>query len=132
MTSDIAALIALLEESKEGSRELDIAIAKAMYPETTYDAAEDKWYLHGFHVRIEEYTRSLDSALSLVPEGWRAVEVHQLPQSWKWRLEKFQDWGRTAGYISAESRYVPTPALALVIAALKARATDKAREERNG
>jgi hypothetical protein len=126
----LSALIALLEESKEGSRELDIAIAKAMYPETTYDAAEDKWYLHGFHVRIEEYTRSLDSALSLVPEGWC---LHLLADHYRYSTaclhrafgpDEDQKVWRVGHHwpskYSASAR-APTKPLALVIAALKAR-----------
>jgi hypothetical protein len=114
----LSALIALLEESKEGSRELDIAIAKAMYPETTYDAAEDKWYLHGFHVRIEQYTRSLDSALTLLAKGtlWAAVCMEDGPLARLCWPQK--DGGYGGGYFEASAHTVP---LALVIAALKAR-----------
>lgn len=115
MTED---LIARLEAVREGSRELDEAITALVLP----GAAEEM----RFAGITPNYSRSLDAALALVPTQWR------------WLLDK-RPWGdqrldgfRAEVYLPAHSyksdrsdvpmHWGPTPALALCIAALKARA----------
>ena len=101
--TDLETLIARLEAATEGSRELDGEIYSAMSGKAT-----------GLN-NADDYTTSIDAALTLVPEGY--------------------DWdvGRLNGrYIADVSRKVseegwlnqhargPSSALALCIAALKA------------
>lgn len=96
-------LIAKLESATEGSRELDRAIHS--------------------HIRgVEEfllstwpaYTTSLDAALTLVPEGWH-WNVGDVGLAWVGTHE-------SATKIVRHDGDAHTPALALCIAALKARA----------
>lgn len=117
-------LIAKLEAATEGSRELDVEIVFALYPESVYrpQCVGDEpifWSEPYYKRECPAFTTSLDAALTLVPEG--------------------QGWGVLAGepgtdgvfhnaYVT-KPRDVPlqsgpcrTPALALCIAALNARA----------
>lgn len=122
----IAEVIARLERATEGSRELDYAIWDALYPPKIgggEDLPRDFGFVRGQPLTdcyAPEYTCSLDAAVSLVPEGWF------------WRC------GRTshnAGWAYVSKCFDPlpheeaaffrptdtTPALALCIAALRAR-----------
>ena len=109
-------LLARLEAASEGSRALDELIAQAVYPELGFGTKGDnKWYMHDVHVRIEDYTTSLDAALTLVPEGWA------------WDLMAWPDEPSEAAICKPGSPHLgrwkaATPALALVIACLRARA----------
>lgn len=73
------------------------------------------------------YTSSLDTALTLVPEGWRTLWAEDLRSisQWDWALCPTDEDSDTE---HAEAR-APTPALALCIAALKARGLASAREK---
>ncbi len=113
---DVDALIAALKSAPAGSRELDIAIHKSL----GWVAAPVGWWnedgtTYGYR-EVPQYSRSLDAALTLVPEGWFtdvACEDHN-GRGWSWGLT-----ARHGGCIGSEWR--PTAALALTIAALKAR-----------
>lgn len=105
-------LIARLEAAKEGSADLDIEISELLHPD---EVAE------GETVSIIRYTRSLDAALTLVPEGWHWNAGYDPPSR-----------GRTGNYAqlfkdddnqAEEAWFAGTVALALCIAALKAKAS---------
>ena len=111
-------LIAELERATEGSRELDALIDLALKRGQPYKPARIGQF-------IDDYTTSLDAALTLVPEGWdwlardgdgghfANVTRGGIPMM----MDKHQfnpDWQDTPTYAA-------TPALALCIASLKAR-----------
>jgi hypothetical protein len=128
-TSRLSELIARLEAAKEESRELDIAIFEEVFdcePRRYSDnpRARLKWWYKRGTDRVVAYnageipcfTASLDAALTLVPEGWRTDPAKQgLDGRWFWALVN----DRNGHFIG--STLCATPALALVIAALKAR-----------
>lgn len=113
--SDLDTLIRDLEEATEGSRELDTAVTNWMWRE--------KWGKKlPKDLSIEPYTTSLDAALTLVPEGWKWEIANHAgdddgPRAALW-------WGIPAEHndeIKQIGAHGNTPALALCIAALKAR-----------
>lgn len=132
-----------LEAAKEGTRELDCDIERAAVPDshihlvdgdpTVFKAHPNEtgwhWEAKGIvgNVSIPYYTTSLDAALTLVPEGWdwqvsgpgfdRAGYFASVREIQK-------ELGRASRRTDAEgwTRKAPTPALALCIAALSARA----------
>src|SRR5579875_2931957 len=59
---DLAKLITVLQSAKEGSEYLDYAIQRVLF---------------GMAKPVPEYSRSLDAAMRLVPEGWT---IHRLTQ----------------------------------------------------
>ena len=109
MDEGLKALIGRLERAPVGGWRLDRDIAKLF----------GRYYAGG---RDQQFTRSLDAALSLVPEGWKMASLN------------WNDFGVGAYLVPriqrrstfADPMYcygsAKTPALALVIAALKARA----------
>lgn len=130
MSGDMDGLIARLEAASEGSRELDIEIAALSGYEHMWDTAGDD----AFVAKVKEpgdtrprvcdlcprYTRSLDAALTLLPEGcgWACdtrpgeTSGHRtLPRAW---VSRFDD-GHCFPDIAA------TIELALCIACLRAR-----------
>ena len=120
----LLALAARVERASEGSRALDEATSCAVFPELrAVNDGETIWIMHGQRVRILDYSSSLDAALSLVPEGW-FLDLHD----WRWCEESC--WHAAllcnapapregTGFVAARAA---TPALALVGAALRARA----------
>lgn len=76
----------------------------------------------------KQYTSSLDAAVSLMPEGWRTVhaEEYLVRGNWGWTLKSNDPahGGRIDGG-SFAAGMAKTPAIALCIAALKARAEVK-------
>lgn len=100
--TDMASLIARLEQASESSRELDAEIARAMRG------------AHGDKIDAPEYTDSIDAALLLVPDGaaWSVMQNHISPAASVGGNRVGPWWRRRS-----------TPALALCIAALKARNT---------
>jgi hypothetical protein len=107
---DLATLVTTLQSAKEGSEYLDYAIQR----------------LFGTAKPVPLYTRSIDAALSLLPEGWT---IHRLSQVTDCR-------GGFGGWIGeiyrASDAMIPYPAmtpaasapLALCVAALRVRLTD--------
>lgn len=132
-------LIAKLEKAEAGSRELDAEITEAVYLSNikTWDGKNvTDWFLHddgeffGCHtadgwqhssiVRILNHTTSIDAALSLVPEGWRVYclqDARHFQRDQGWTCGVDEKFGPNHALVQ-EAR---TPALALCIAALKAR-----------
>lgn len=103
-------LIKKLEAATEGSRELDISILKQIMP-----YRRDRFHAIANLDKKHRYTTSIDAALTLVPEGFH------------WWLESGNEYGSNphAGVYHKENEQqegiAETPALALCIAALKAR-----------
>jgi hypothetical protein len=157
MTSDLQALLSRLETATEGSRELDCLIAPIVgwYRITPSEAkrtghgskAHGGWVqpndvrdgkpmfcqLHGTDVYRDppEFSRSVDAALSLVPEGWYVENLSQAhPECGKYgltwlcqlaRQRRERNPAHRAECRETDARFHPTPALALVVAALRAR-----------
>ncbi len=139
-------LIRRLEEATEGSRELDARIGA----EIRYfsDKAEDWmrgwqgpiapyhekpghiacWHTDGrmsVWWSVPCYTTSIDAALTLVPEGWDDVQLFIKKNGCKARLKRRRGALLVAPMESERpDRLVATPAVALVIAALRARGID--------
>lgn len=117
-------LIAKLEAATEGSVELDEGIATVVYgpPEHAVLPGGQRsrmplWrYPNGnlMGSLVPPYTTSLDAALTLVPKGFD-LEISTHPNV------HAEIWVRTSEHRDGEQRGA-TPALALTIAALKARA----------
>lgn len=115
----LLALASRCEAATGPDRELDEAIATAIYPGIRRVA--DRWCLHDVHVRIEGYTASLDAAMTLVPEGWY-LDLHD----WRWTDDP--RWIASLQGITKGERWAgasgcgPAPAVALCAASLRARA----------
>ena len=112
----LAALIAKLEAATEGSRELDFAIRLVdEEPGTKIDGR--------FAELVPRYTTSLDAALTLVPADPKG--------GWYWRVghsSLYRGWAHLNRYHpdncdtgDETSANAATPALALCMAALRAR-----------
>lgn len=112
---DLAKLVTMLQSAKEGSEYLDYAIQR----------------LFGTAKPVPLYTRSIDAALKLVPEGWT---IHRLSQ-----ISDCQ--GGFGGWIGelyrASDAMIPFPStapaasapLALCIAALRVRMAEGIHDE---
>ena len=140
-----ADLIAKLEAAPEGSRELDLEITKAVgwcAKSAWYDSEGDclQWHEHhdfGSTTAAEllsdplhHFTTSLDAALTLVPEGlvrWsvsREITGVGSENPTDWYDAVLSDfYNEFSGQGQSN-----TPALALCIAALKARAAEEGEE----
>ena len=122
-------LIAKLEAATEGSRELDAAIDVSIRPRVDIEDGES--------LEFPLYTTSIDAALTLVPKNGRLSTLGQWddngsPSGWfccilRWSREigGWQELEFSIGIPERDATEVPplaaTPALALCIAALKAR-----------
>lgn len=116
-------LIERLEKATGACRELDAAIAQVVSAE--HGPREKVYYesrtVEYFDEVAPRYTASIDAALTLVPEGWTYVSLEicarglstQHCRASVERLVGEHDDEREHGY-------APTPALAIVIAALRA------------
>lgn len=129
---DLESLVKKLEQATEGSRELDALIYVGMIPGHHWkhggNLAATARQMQGYDF-IPRYTTSLDAAVTLIPKGWRVLnlsewdaEVLRLRGPWMCQLRKREHRinifeGFDAG---AESRHAMTPALALCIASLRA------------
>lgn len=130
-------LIAKLEAATEGSRELDAGICAALrWPVSGKGTVLPAWVHDNFpeweitkEGRLKAgclwepvpFTTSLDAALTLVPEGftWR-VQCDRHGNAESWTENNGGDFG---GILALDTQtFAATPALALCIAALKARA----------
>lgn len=114
-------LIAKLEAAKEGSRELDAEIHLVIAPEFAkwpYDpvlGVSGLWFHNHGEAYAPHYTTSLDAAMTLKPDGHR-LRLWQ-HHTGVWGCDLFPDGGGTLHRVHDKA----TPALALVIACLKAR-----------
>lgn len=119
----IGELIAALEGATGPSRELEAAIALALGWERIHPCRTvgntGAWRTPGGHLVYDfpAYTASLDAALTLVPEGWGWSADCTSPKPY-FRLWLYEN-GPSCQDQDAEGA---TPAIALCIAALKARA----------
>jgi hypothetical protein len=126
-------LIARLEAAPEGSRELDVRAeitrrsflaglgAAAIAAEIVRVQSHIGFAKFADAEEVPHYTTSLDAALTLVPEGWR------------WKVQQLRD-----GHYATLMRRARNggkfivgpnpPALALCIAALRARTNEKAAD----
>jgi hypothetical protein len=95
-------LIEKLKDATKGSRELDVAVRKVV------DPLEPGFY---WNDPCPPYTGSVDTALTLMPEGWRITHMF-------WEKDK----PCTITIMKGGGVYVnvtaPTPALAICIATL--------------
>jgi len=108
--SDLTALIERLESATEGSRELDADVARVCGIEWSHDENGNYGPYDIMPMRVF-FTRSIDAAVSLVPEGWGWCSDS---------LDPGEHYAQ-AGPFLGEGH---TPALALTIAALRARSED--------
>lgn len=124
-------LIARLERATEGSRELDAEVWREVSLPTEYFGSkiERVTYSNGDVVidtedgfrhfdthDIPRFTLSLDAALSLVPGGKWQWQIRQDPSSYRAGIVG----GKIPDMVIHRGQ-APTPALALCIAALRAR-----------
>lgn len=102
-------LIPRLESATQGSRELDLEIARLMgvvVMRHNRETGRNEEYTH-WH-----YTTNLQDALALIPDGF----------AWRVKATNIEGAMEYSGQVNYEKpSYAPTPALALCIAALKAR-----------
>lgn len=131
MTPDLNAIIEKLERAEGPSRELDSAIHYEVRREPDMEGRQivggswrpdygDSW---GIWYEAPPYTRSIDAALTLVPEGWQWTVSGRgtLPKTLS--NQATLQRGEKPYYDSEEVDVsAATPTLALCIAALKARA----------
>jgi hypothetical protein len=108
----LAGLIARLEAATEGSRELSVNIYETLGLPPLYGTTIDRLY--------PDYTTSIDAALSLIPEGWVVANISQNDNRLWWT--SLNRGYRSSYDATAIAGDCATPALALVIAALRARA----------
>ena len=129
-------LITKLEAATEGSRELDEKVLRAVgwfttdedapgYPDGTLTI----WHKPNGEaltiLRLPQPTRSIDAALTLVPEGWlwsvhKGCDHYGMPIDQS--LERYSaEVGECLERMRAKWYWAATPALALNIAVLKAR-----------
>ena len=118
-----------LEAATEGSRELDAEIAVQIWPalagfQPDSERGPGHWITpQDGPTYAEDYTTSIDAALTLVPEGWYLTCLAEVG------CGHFYDWAATIcdhleGRVEdGDWRSAPgqTPALALCIATVKAR-----------
>lgn len=130
---DLSALIARLEAAEAGSRELDVALAWHRWVEpkmwgSTNAKGEPVWKVErdGKRVPLPAYTTSLDAALALAERvlaepdiGGRPGRLHDFAQHFNGRWEA-KTYRVSDG--SSHQSVAATPALALCIAILKAKA----------
>jgi hypothetical protein len=117
--TDLTALIARLEAATEGDETLDHDVARAVGWREQIDKVDGARYWtnpSGIWSFPPRFTRSVDAAMSLVPEGWGIEDAFKSAGdgSCSWNLYG-EDRFERAHHNSSFS-------LALVIAALKSRA----------
>ena len=135
----LAALVERLEKAEGPSRELDGEIATAAHgwkfvcePVQGWLGGGSWWEdAAGKTVRLPPYTASVDSALTLVPEGWEWQVSNRAPKPLAGRAYIHNRELISGGAVSHNPKYrgqeatAATPALALCIAALRARAAGR-------
>lgn len=133
-------LIEKLEGLEGPDREVDAEIFE-MEPEwreafsaECLDSLSDREICQKAARHAPRYTASIDAAMTLVPEGWRfgieqggQFDGEDIPEAWCWPWDSSfdPDWQNgQQGYRDASDgkrACAPTPAIALCIAALRAR-----------
>lgn len=136
-------LIARLEAATGPCRELDAAIAEAIGHTVKYDKDHPRDTTPYYQPvpdyswqPVPTYSASIDAALPLVPEGWHLASLGFIHPDFRqvaereWQADIFGPVTWTETYDFPEPEYeavggnAPTPALAICIAALKARSHD--------
>lgn len=123
---DMAGIVERLEAASGPSNELNGLILKESKPEFADTTVVSGWLVGGNHAvptLAPPFTSSIDAALSLVPEGWIAGEL----QWWKCEAAPRMAWCQLEsdagdGLLATVEGRGATPAIAIVIAALRARA----------
>jgi hypothetical protein len=113
-------LIVALEKAERPSRKLDAEVALVVGWKVVVG---DTWMGPHGEIAVPEYTTSIDAALTLVPEGWRwAVgdKDDRTDVPWAQVFRTDLETGELVMF-AEDDCYPATPALALCIAALKAR-----------
>lgn len=136
--SDLSDLIARLEAATEGSRALDCEVALAVgwttrihKPQTNYDMEWVEWLpprgkLAEVSTVVDRYTRSIDAALTLVPAGFDYGFSYSKKDGLEaWVQRPFREGICHQGYAPEGADDDKTRALAICIAALKARADNE-------
>jgi hypothetical protein len=143
MPSDHHSLAARAEAAEGPDRELDALICIAAgFAEGNTVAFKTGWCAgsetNPHPVEAPAYTASIDAALTLLPEGWQVAALEQNWRTGLWRAQLIPvpsatliaafDRGETVGWNTADAPDsgtggIATPALALVAACLRARAT---------
>lgn len=120
-------LIVRLEAASGPDRELDGRIWCALngYPFVQWDGAGCVYrgrdgIGHIAHDHIREWTRSIDASMTLVPDGWSWKLLHEPKYTRVYRVV-VRGASTLAEVAPAYVISSPTPALALCIAALRAR-----------
>ena len=123
--TDLEQLIARLEAASKGSRDLDRAIHLVVFADFIKERGMTEegngWRDPEFGAIAppQDYTTSIDAALTLVPPIWRVYAIQEQyvdpPNLW------FVGLDRRREHRESMIGKAPTPALALCIAALKAR-----------
>ena len=130
MTRDDMTIIAKLEAATDGSRELDAAIAESIGWTRDQRDINGNWRWLApkgpYTQLLPKWTTSIDAALTLVPEDWAGQGSIHWPGYDAGRLIN-RAFVRLHHYLSSGGGprvdgYGATPALALCITALKARA----------
>jgi hypothetical protein len=128
--TDIADLIARLEAATEGSHELDgrvyCGVNGLVFRSVSSRGFHFEPDAHGTHTHVTPtpFTRSIDAALTLVPEGWYwSINTSATADAAAASCFFASVRGRAAKGRDPEGfcRHGATPALALCVAALKAR-----------
>jgi len=142
-------VLTALSAATVGSRELDEMIARAAgwylvhaaesYSQAAGDQEFDQWHEPDNTPAsfLPEFSDSIDAALTLVPEGWR---IHNLDQYVLDLSGQGHDrWRVWLSHITCDGRFLTEfsgaawkPAIAIVLAALRARQSHPAASEGEG
>lgn len=126
--TDLQSLIIRLEKATGPDRELDAEIWAAVRPDLRSAVAFAQWkglrprgedwdtaFANYCRERAPHFSRSVDAALTLVPEGWQWVVGGD-------RAANGGPWADVQpNHTGVTKTHAPTPSLALCTAALKAR-----------
>lgn len=119
-------IIERLSLLKGTDKEVDEAIAAALVGveiEWSNVRQRNVYHADGLWVSIGEikpYTASIDAAMSLVPEGWTVARIAQNDDK-SWFVELREGFLTSYNRVAMSPLKTSTPAIALCIAALKAR-----------
>lgn len=119
-------LIERLEKATDQDQELDARICYVTKPALQRLGTVEQWLQQDAAKRVRAYTWSIDDALTLIPDGWiwnlRTEKHASFPDSSAHAEIMDRHWpDPLAGYGICEEGHAATPAIALCIAALKAR-----------
>lgn len=110
---ELSTLVAELEKAEAGSRELDMRIWRLDHAHVRFSTAWERESAPG------HYTTSIDAALTLKPDEYYLFEAEENIKGGGWMfLFRRREYGEPETDAEGIAR---TPALALCIAALKAR-----------